>query len=124
MTGKETAKERERRSAADRLRRKRRLGKETANERESILDKTRKLRRNRRHHLRKKARLAAYRLRRQQQSEEQQETRLAQLRSNQAECLGAVILTKTRHISYAYQYQKCCTLAALIWLQGPTFLSV
>ena len=49
----ETAEERERTSAADRLRRKQRLGKETANERESILDKARKLRRNRRH-LRKK----------------------------------------------------------------------
>ena len=45
----ETGEERERRSAADCLRRKRRLGKETANERESILDKTRKLRRSRRH---------------------------------------------------------------------------
>ena len=55
MTGEETAQDKERRSAADRLRRKRRLGKETANERESILDKTRKLRRNRRHHLRKKS---------------------------------------------------------------------
>ena len=46
---KETAAERERRSAADRLGRKRRLEKETVNERESILDKARKLRRNRRH---------------------------------------------------------------------------
>ena len=50
---KENAAERERRSAADRLGLKRRLGKERVNERESILDKTRKLRRNRRH-LRKK----------------------------------------------------------------------
>ena len=49
----ETAEERERRSAADCLCRKRRLRKETVNERESILDKTPKLRRNRRH-LRKK----------------------------------------------------------------------
>ena len=64
----------------------------------------------------KEARSAADRLRRQQQSEEQQETRLAQLRSNQAECFAAVILAKSRHISYAYQHQKCCTLAALAHL--------
>ena len=73
-----------------------------------------KLRREQETFEEREASLAAHRLCTQRQSEEQQEARLVQLRSNQAERLAAVILTKTRHISYTtYHYLKCFTLFAL-----------
>ena len=82
----------------------------------------RKLRREQETFEEREARLAADRGRMQWKPGEQQGARLAQLRSNQAECLAAAIRTKTGHIGYVAYHVSKMLHSILIWLQGPTHI--
>ena len=79
-----------------------------------------KLRREQETFEEREACLAADRRCMQWQPGEQQEARLAQLRSNQAECLAiaAVIHTRTGHIGYVAYHVSKMLHSILIWLQG------